>query len=121
MAWLVHEGTVLANLDRADSLRLRSRGLLGRESYDGALLLERTRSVHTVGMRFPIDVAFCDKDLRIVRIVTLPARRVTRPAWRARCAIEVEAGRFAHWNVKVGDQLEIKGEVDDIAVGVPDE
>ena len=116
MAWLVHEGTVLATLDRADSMRLRSRGLLGRDSYDGALLLERTRSVHTVGMRFPIDVAFCDKDLRVVRIVTLPGRRVTRPVWRARCAIEVEAGRFAHWNVKVGDQLEIKGELESVDV-----
>jgi uncharacterized membrane protein (UPF0127 family) len=111
MAWLVHEGTVLATLDRADSLRARTRGLLGRDSYEGALLLERTRSVHTVGMRFPIDVAFCDKDLRVLRIVTLPARRVTRVNWRAHCVIEAEAGRFAHWKVRVGDQLEIRGEL----------
>lgn len=112
MAWLVHEGRVLATLERADSVRTRTKGLLGEPSYEGALLLERTRSVHTIGMRFPIDVAFCSADLRVIRIVTVPRFRMTRPELRASCAIETEAGRFAHWNVCVGDQLEIRGELD---------
>ena len=111
MAWLVHDGTVLASLERADSLRSRTQGLLGRDDYDGALLLEKTKSVHTIGMRFPIDVAFCDRDLRVLRIVTVPRFRVTRLEWRAWCAIETEAGRFAHWNVHPGDQLEIRGDL----------
>jgi uncharacterized membrane protein (UPF0127 family) len=112
MAWLVHDGKVLATLERASTVRHRSVGLLGRDSFDGALLLEKTRSVHTMGMQFPIDVAFCDADLNILRILTVPRHRVTRPEFRARCAIETEAGRFAHWNVSVGDQLEIRGELD---------
>lgn len=112
MAWLVHEGKVLATLERADSIRLRGKGLLGQDSYEGALLLEKTKSVHTIGMRFPIDVAFCDSALCVVRIVTVPKFRMTRPEFRASCAIETAAGRFAHWKVVVGDQLEIRGDLD---------
>ena len=50
------------------------RGLLGRDGIDGAMLLRPARSVHSVGMRFPIDVAFCDQDLVVVR-THLPAAR----------------------------------------------
>lgn len=112
MAWLVHDGIVLATLERADTVRSRTKGLLGRDEFDGALLLEKTRSVHTFGMQFPIDAAFCDDELTIVRLVTLKRHRVARPEFRARCVIETEAGMFAHWDVHEGDQLEIRGELD---------
>lgn len=113
MAWLVHEGTVLASLERADSFTSRTVGLLGRKEFDGALLLEKTKSVHTFGMKFPIDVAFCDEDLRVLRVVTMRRHRVSKVQFGAWCAIETEAGRFGHWNVKPGDQLEIRGELSD--------
>jgi uncharacterized membrane protein (UPF0127 family) len=60
-------------------------------------------------MRFPIDVAFCDADVRVIRTVTLARHRLSRPVWRARCVIEAEAGSFARWNLQPGDQLEVKG------------
>ena len=116
MAWLVHGDTVLASLQRADSLRSRTVGLLGKREYEGALLIDKTKSVHTIGMKFPIDVAFCDDELRIIRIVTMRQHRVSKIEFGAACAIETEAGRFQHWNVQVGDQLEIRGELSD-AVG----
>lgn len=111
MAWLVHDGTVLASLERADSFASRTVGLLGRKEFDGALLLEKTKSVHTFGMKFPIDVAFCDRELRVLRVTTMRRHRVSKPHFRAWCAIETEAGRFGHWNVRPGDQLEIRGEL----------
>jgi uncharacterized protein len=107
--WLVHDGKVLATLEVATSHRDRMRGLLGRERIDGALLLERARSIHTVGMRFAIDVAFCDRDLTVLRVVTMRPNRLGRPVPRARSAIEADAGSFERWGVSVGDQLEIKG------------
>ncbi len=112
MAWLVYEGTVLASVERADSFMRRTVGLIGRADFDGALLLERTKSVHTLGMKFPIDVAFCDQDMRVLRIVTMPRHRVSKMTFGASCAIETEAGRFRHWQISVGDQLEIRGELD---------
>jgi hypothetical protein len=107
--WLLRDGEVLASLEVAETRRARGRGLLGRDGIDGALLLTRARSVHTLGMRFPIDVAFCDAEMRVVRWVTMRRHRLSRPVWRARLVVEAEAGTFARWNLHEGDQLEVKG------------
>lgn len=109
MAWLVHEGRVLATLEVPDSRSGRRRGLLGRSGIDGALLLPRTRSVHTIGMRFTIDAAQCDADLRVLRVVALPPNRLLRPVRGGRAVVEAEAGAFARWSVAVGDRLEVRG------------
>src|SRR5512145_2185440 len=105
----MRDTTVLASVEVAESWRARTRVLLGRDVIDGALLLRPARSVHTVGMRFPIDVAFCDAELRVIRAVTMPRHRVSRPVWRARAVIEAEAGSFSRWRLQPGDQLEVKG------------
>jgi uncharacterized protein len=108
VAWLLRDGEVLASLEVAEGRRARARGLLGRDGCEGAILLRPARSVHTVGMRFPIDVAFCDDDLRVIRALTMPCGRVSRPVWRSRAIIEAEAGAFARWRLQPGDQLEVK-------------
>lgn len=108
MAWLTKGAHVLASLEVADRRGERRRGLLGRDGIEGALLIRPARSVHTLGMRFPIDVAFCDGDVTVLEVLTLPPGRVTRPRAGARMVIEAEAGSFAAWEVEVGDRLEIK-------------
>jgi uncharacterized membrane protein (UPF0127 family) len=109
MAWLLRDGEVLASLEVAERWDERLRGLLGRDGVDGALLLRPARSVHTIGVRFPIDVAFCDGDLVVVDVCSpLRPNRVTRTRWRSRCVIEAEAGAFERWQLRRGDQLEIK-------------
>ena len=113
MPWLVRDGKVLATLEVATSLRHRTRGLLGREGIDGAILLRPARSVHTFRMRFAIDVAFCDRDARVIRVVTLVPNRITMPVRKARLVIECEAGVMAHWGIRAGDLLELRG-VDDL-------
>ncbi len=107
MAWLLRGGEVLSTLTIASSRSERRRGLLGRDGIEGALLIERVRSVHTIGMRFPIDVAFCDADLVVLRTRTLRPGRVTLPVRGARCAIEAEAGAFSSWELVPGDELEV--------------
>src|SRR5919198_1437072 len=87
---LVREGRAVAPVELATSLRDRARGLLGRDGIEGALLLSPASSVHTLGMRFAIDVAFCDARLR------------------ARHVVEAEAGRFARWGLRRGDRLEVR-------------
>jgi uncharacterized membrane protein (UPF0127 family) len=106
--WLVKGDRVLASLDIATDRRSRRRGLLGRDGLDGALLLPNTRSVHTIGMRFPIDVAFCDADLKVLRVLTLQPWRITLPRPHERCVIETERGSFEKWDVEVGDRLETR-------------
>jgi uncharacterized protein len=107
--WLLREGEVLASLEVAESFHARLKGLLGRPGIDGALLIRHARSVHTIGMRFPIDVAFCDGDLVVLRTCTMRRHRVGVPVLRARAVIEAEAGAFDRWGLRPGDQLEIKG------------
>jgi uncharacterized protein len=109
VSWLVRDGEVLASLDVADTFGARLRGLLGRDGCDGALLIRRARSVHTFGMRFPIDVAFCDGEFRVLATTTMRRHRLGRPRLKARCVVEAEAGAFERWRLRPGDVLEIEG------------
>ena len=108
-AWLLRDGEVLAALEVADSFASRLRGLLGRDGIEGAMLFRPAKSVHTIGMRFPIDVAFCSSDMVVLDIRTMSPQRVGAPRLRARCVIEAEAGAFERWRLRPGDQLEVKG------------
>ena len=73
--WLVSNGTVIAAAEVAVSRSERNRGLLGRTSFDGAMVLPHTRWVHTVGMRFPIDVAHLGPDGTVVHVEPLRRNR----------------------------------------------
>ena len=109
MAWLLRDDEVLASLELAETPVARARGLLGRSTIDGALLIRPARSIHTIGMRFDIDVAFCDAELVVIKTMRLGPHRMTIPVKTARVVIEAEAGAFEHWDLNVGDQLDIKG------------
>jgi uncharacterized membrane protein (UPF0127 family) len=109
MPWLVREGEVLATLEVAGSASARGKGLLGRDGIEGAILLQPAKSVHTLGMRFPIDVAFVDRDMTVLKVVTMKPWRLGMPVRRSRGVIEAEAGAFGSWTLAVGDQLEVKG------------
>jgi len=109
MPWLLREGEVLAALEVADGFKPRLRGLLGRDGIDGALLIRKTKAVHTIGMRFAIDVAFCDADMVVLRTVCMDRHRVGVPRLKASCVIEAEAGAFERWRLRPGDHLEVKG------------
>jgi hypothetical protein len=109
VAWLLREGEVLAALEIADSRKARRKGLVGRDGIDGAMLLPTARmGVHSIGMRFALDVAFCDREMVVRRVVCLNPVRMTRPSPRASRVLEAEAGAFERWGLNVGDQLEIK-------------
>lgn len=108
MAWLLRDDQVLAALELAQERRARMRGLLGRDHVDGALLIRPGKSVHSFGMRFPIDVAFCDKEMVVLRTVGLRPNRMTRVSLRCACIIEAELGAFARWKLEPGQQLEVR-------------
>jgi uncharacterized membrane protein (UPF0127 family) len=90
----------------AASYRARTRGLLGLDGIEGALLLTPASSVHTVRMRFAIDVAYLDRRLRVLEVRTMPPGRVGRPRLRSRHILEAEAGAMAAWGVRKGAALE---------------
>ena len=107
MPWLLREGEVLAAAEVAESRRERLRGLLGRDGIEGALVLSPARSIHTIGMRFAIDVAFCDRDLVVLCRFRMGRYRLSRPRLRARYVIEAEAGAFERWRLRPGVRFEL--------------
>jgi uncharacterized protein len=108
MTWLLRDGDVLATAEVAAGLAQRTKGLIGRTDYEGALVLPRTRSVHTFGMRFPIDVAICDKEMVVVGVTKLRPRRISVPRRGGRSVVEAQAGAFERWGLRVGDKLELR-------------
>ena len=104
---LVVDGHRACEVEVATSHRARMRGLLGRDGIDGAMLLPSGSSVHTIRMRFPIDVAFLDKESTVVDVVTMVPGRVGRPRLRSRAILEAGAGSFARWGLKPGSRVEI--------------
>ena len=75
-------------------------GLIGRRSLPAGVALEipRCRSVHTFGMRFPLDLVWLDGERRVVRI-----DRAVRP-WRvrscrqARSVLELDSRFSNQWS-----------------------
>jgi uncharacterized membrane protein (UPF0127 family) len=107
-----HQGLRVDGLERcrvevAEDRRTRVRGLLGRDGIEGAMLFPRDAGVHTLRMRFPIDVAFLDKECRVVDVAMMRPGRIGRPRLKARSVLEAAAGSFATWGVKVGSHIEI--------------
>jgi len=93
--------------NRCTSFIERAIGLLGRPVLDltEALWIAPCPSVHTLGMRYPIDVIFCDGDGRIVRIVeNLQPDRVAS-AKGARHTCEMLAGAARTIGLNAGDRL----------------
>ena len=107
--WLVtDDARVLASAEMADARSARRKGLLGRDGLEGALALRPCRWVHTIGMKFPVDVAFVSDDGVVVKTMQMNRNRVGVPVWRASVVIEAEAGAFARWGLRVGDVVEIR-------------
>ncbi len=96
---------VCARCEVADRPWKRMRGLLGRSRLEPGqgMLFRPAGSIHTMFMRFPLDVVFCDRDLVVVGV-----ERGLRP-WRAagrkgaKVVVELAAGAAA--GVEPGDRL----------------
>ena len=85
----------------------RRKGLLGRNSLEpfSALVLAPCAAVHTMFMRFPIDVVFVDRSGRAVHIVPALAPWRAAMAVSAHAVIELPAGTLARREVSIGDSL----------------
>ena len=72
----------------------RLRGLAGLEDLPGehGLLLPRTRSVHTLGMRFALDLVWLGRDGEVVEVEEGVAPRRHAMARSARSVVETREG-----------------------------
>lgn len=95
-------------MEIAASYRARTRGLLGRDGVAGAVLLTPAAGVHTFRMRFPIDVAFLDRNLTVIAVTTMRPGRLGLPRPRARHVLESAAGAMARWGLRAGTRVEVR-------------
>lgn len=101
--------TVLADAaELADTSEKRRTGLLKHTSLapGQGLWIVPCESVHTFFMKFPIDIVYLDKKLKVKKV------RHAVPAWRlsaclsAHSVLELPAGAAAQAKTEVGDVLE---------------
>jgi len=87
----------------------RIRGLLGREHLPegDALLLERTRSVHTFGMRFPIAVALLDARFAVLEVRVMEPGTLLLPRRGVRHVLECGVDE----DIRVGDTIVVEAAV----------
>ncbi|MFJ3303198.1 DUF192 domain-containing protein [Streptomyces sp. NPDC086549] len=101
-------GLLAVPLEIAASYRARTKGLLGRDAVDGAILLSPANGIHTFRMRIPIDVAYLDRDLTVIAVRTMQPGRLGLPRLRSRHVLEAEAGAMAGWGVRVGGRVSVE-------------
>jgi uncharacterized membrane protein (UPF0127 family) len=95
---------------KADSFFTRLVGLLKRTQLgpEEALWLMPSKGVHTIGMKFPIDVVFLDRNNFVLAVVSgLAPYRMTGVHWKGQSVLELPKGTLHKSRTEVGDQLEI--------------
>ncbi len=81
-------------IEQAKTYFARAKGLLGRNSLpeDEGLLLKPCKQVHTLFMKFTIDVVFIDKHNKIIHLETLRPFKISKYVWKAKAVIEFAEG-----------------------------
>ena len=103
--------TMLADrADIADTSRKRKTGLLKHTKLDPGegLWISPCEAVHTVGMKFPIDVLFLDKKRRVIKIRPAMPRWRLAGSLRAYSVLELPSGAAEAAKTTPGDQLEFE-------------
>jgi uncharacterized membrane protein (UPF0127 family) len=104
-------GTLLGDGVRlADNPRSRRTGLLTetRLQPGAGLWIFPSQAIHTFWMRFSIDVAFLDRNLRVKRVYhRMPPFRLSRFVWGAQSVLELASGVLADSGTETGDELQI--------------
>ena len=86
----------------------RFRGLLAHKQLDDeeGLLLRPGGNVHTIGMRFPLDLVFLDAQMRINKIARgVPPWRISRSPRQTSCVLELTSGRATTAGLHIGMRL----------------
>ncbi len=109
MPWLVtDDARVIASVEIATTRSGRRIGLIHHDKFDGAIVLTPCRWVHTVGMRFELDVAFVDAAGIVIKTRRMRRNRIGRPVVNATYVIEAQAGAFARWALTDGSVIEVR-------------
>ncbi len=99
-----------ARVEPAFDSASRRRGLLGRDALppDAVLVLAPCSAIHTISMRFPIDVIFVARNGTVLKTRSnLPPWRIAW-AWRAHAVIEAAAGFLERTEIVPGEVVAVR-------------
>ena len=101
---------IAGDVSVAKDVLKRMKGLLGKRvmSQGSALLIVPCKGIHTIGMKFPLDAIFLDKNSRVTSLrEDLAPNRITRFYFHAVSVLELPAGTIASTGTRIGDEIEI--------------
>lgn len=106
---------------KADNFFTRLIGLLKRTQLgpEEALWLMPSKGIHTIGMKFPIDVIFLSRSNLVVGLISgLAPYRISSVNFRSYSVMELPAGTINKSRTEIGDQFEVSlaevSEMDDL-------
>lgn len=88
----------------------RLRGLIGRPTLQPGegLLLPGTKGIHTIGMRYAIDIAFLNQQGYVIHLIhSMHPFRISRVVMHSAMALELPAGLLRETGTAVGDLIEV--------------
>ncbi len=95
----------------AEGIIGRARGLMFAEkleSEEGLIMrFHYGNIVHSLFMRFAIDLVFLDSERRVVELYTLNPWGFYKPKAKCHWLIEVNRGVIEEKNIEIGDELEL--------------
>ena len=106
--WLVCQAQVLSSLNIADTAAARRRGLIGQTEIETPLLIDSCKWIHTFGVKRPLDVAYLDAMMQVIKTQQIKPLRVAMPVFGASHVLEASAGTFENWGLVIGHTLEAR-------------
>ena len=95
---------------KADNFLTRLVGLLKRRNLgpEEALWLVPSKGIHTIGMKFPVDVIFLDRAKKVLNLIPnlAPYRATSFYLW-AHSVVELPDGMIKKSRTEVGDQMDV--------------
>lgn len=94
----------------ADTAWTRLRGLLGKLSMrsDEGVWVVPSKSIHTIGLFFPIDVVYLDSEMRVIHLIeSLGPLRIAPIRRQCASVLELPPRTIFGSGTQVGDQLVI--------------
>lgn len=103
------EYVIARRVRRADTFLQRLHGLMFSKTFPpsiDALILDPCNAVHTLFMRYQLDVIFLDDHMKIIHIITgMKPGRLSPVVKGARCVVEMREGSASNCGLLVGDSL----------------
>lgn len=98
---------LLANVELANTFLSRFKGLMFRQAMtdiDG-MLITPCNAIHTIGMKFNIDVVFIDKENKVTSVKSRISKNSFSKDLGAKHVLELPAGKLEQTDIKPGDYI----------------